>query len=46
MLVGELKRCKSSDIKSFLDEKQVENLEDAARLADEYALTLKVYFIK
>ena len=45
MLMGELKRCKNSDIKSFLDEKQVENLEAAARRADEYALTHKVYII-
>ena len=45
MLVEEFKRCISSDIKSFLDEKQVETLEAAARLADDYALTHKVSFI-
>ena len=45
MLVEELKRCINSDIKSFLDEKQVETLEAAARLADDYALTHKVSFI-
>ena len=39
MLVEEFKRCINSDIKSFLDEKQVETLEPAARLADDYALT-------
>ena len=45
MLVEEFKRCKNSDIKSFLDEKQVETLEAAARLADDYALTHKISFI-
>ena len=45
MLVEEFKRCINSDIKSFLDEKQVETLEAAARLADDYALTHKVFFI-
>ena len=45
MLVEEFKRCINSDIKSFLDEKQVETLEAAARLADDYALTPKVSFI-
>ena len=45
MLVEEFKRCINSDIKSFLDEKQVETLEAAARLADDYALSHKVSFI-
>ena len=45
MLVEEFKRCINSDIKSFIDEKQVETLEAAARLADDYALTHKVCFI-
>ena len=45
LLVEEFKRCINSDIKSFLDEKQVETLEAAARLADDYALTHKVSFI-
>ena len=45
MLVEEFKRCINSDIKSFLDEKQVETLETAARPADDYALTHKVSFI-
>ena len=44
MLVGEFKRCINSDIKSFLDEKQVETLEAAVRLADDYALTHNVSF--
>ena len=38
MLVEEFKRCINSDIKSFLDEKQVATLETTARLADDYAL--------
>ena len=45
MLVEEFKRCINSDIKSFLDEKQVETLEAAARLADDYALTHEVSFV-
>ena len=45
MLVEEFKRCIYSDIKSFLDEKQVETLEAAARLADDYALSHKAAFI-
>ena len=39
MLVKEFKSCINSDIKSFLDEEQVETLEAAARLADDYGLT-------
>ena len=45
MLVEEFKRCIQSDVKIFLDEKQVETLEEAARLADDYYLTHKVSFI-
>ena len=45
MLVEEVKRCIQSDFKTFLDEKQVETLEEAARLADDYYLTHKVSFI-
>ena len=41
-LVEEFKRCIQSDVKTFLDEKQVETLEEAARLADDYYLTHKV----
>ena len=44
MLVEEFKRCINSDVKSFLDEKEVETLEKAARLADDYTLTHKVSF--
>ena len=45
MLVEEFKRCIQSDVKTFLDEEQVETLEEAARLADDYYLTHKVSFI-
>ena len=45
MLVEEFKRCIYSDVKSFLNEKDVETLEKAARLADDYTLTHKVSFI-
>ena len=45
MLVEEFKRCINSDHKSFLDEKEVETLEKAARLADDYTLTHKVSFV-
>ena len=42
MLVEEFKRCINSDVKSFLDEKEVETLEKAARLADDDTLTHKI----
>ena len=45
MLVEEFKRCIHSDVKAFLNEREVENLETAARLADEYALTHKASFV-
>ena len=45
MLVGEFKCCRHSDVKSFLDEREVETLEVAARLADDYALTHKASFV-
>ena len=45
MLVEEFKRCIQSGVKTFLNEKQVETLEEAARLADDYYLTHKVSFI-
>ena len=44
MLVEEFKRCIQSDVKTLLCEKQVETLEEAARLADDYYLTHKVFF--
>ena len=40
MSVEEFKRCIQSDVKTFLAEKQVETLEEAARLADDY------YFVR
>ena len=43
--VEEFKRCINSDVKSFLDEKEVETSEKAARLADDYTLTHKVSFV-
>ena len=45
MLVEEFKRCINSDVKAFLDEKEVETLDLAARLADDYSLTLKASFV-
>ena len=45
MLVEEFKRCIQSDVKTFLDERQVETLGEAARQADDYYLTHKVSFI-
>ena len=45
MLAEEFKRCINSDVKSFLDEEEVETLEEAARLADDYTLTHKVSFV-
>ena len=45
MLVEEFKRCINSDVKSLLDEKEVETLEKDARLADVYTLTHKVSFV-
>ena len=45
VLVEEFKHYIQSDVKTFLDEKQVETLEEAARLADDYYLTHKVSFI-
>jgi hypothetical protein len=45
LLIEEFKGCIHADVKSFLDEKQVDNLEEAARLADDYSLTHKVSFV-
>ena len=42
MLVEEFKWCINSDVRAFLNEKEVENLYVAARLADDYSLTHKV----
>ena len=46
MLVVEFKRCIHSYVKAFLDEKEVETLDVAARLANCYALTHKASFVK
>ena len=45
MLVEEFKRFLNSDIKSFLDEKQVETLETAARQTDDHGFTHKASFV-
>ena len=45
MLVEEFKRCINSDVKAFLDEKEVETLDLAAPLADDYSLTHKASFV-
>ena len=44
VLVEEFKRCISDDLKSYLDEKDAVTVQQAARLADEYALTHKSKF--
>ena len=46
MLVEEFKWCINSDVRAFLNEKKVENLDVAARLADDYSLTHKTSFVK
>ena len=45
MLVEEFKWCINSDVRAFLNEKEVENLDLAARLADDYSLTYKASFV-
>ena len=45
MLVEEFKNCVTSEVRTFLHEKKVENINDAARLADEYSLTHKTSFV-
>ena len=45
MLVEEFKWCINSDFRAFLNEKEVENLDLAARLADDYSLTHKASFV-
>ena len=46
ILIEEFKSCIDSGARIFLDEKQVKNLEEAARLADDYTLTHKSSFVK
>ena len=45
MPVEEFKWCMNSDVRAFLNEKEVENLDLAAGLADDYSLTHKASFI-
>ena len=45
MLVEDFKWCINSDVRAFLNEKEVENLDVAARLADDYSLTHKTSFV-
>ena len=45
LLVEEFKRCINSDVKTFLDDKEVESLVLAARLADDYSLTYKASIV-
>ena len=45
MLVEEFKWCINSDVRAFLNEKEVENSDVAARLADDYSLTHKISFV-
>ena len=45
LLVEEFKRCINSDVKAFLDEKDVETLDLAARLVNDYSLTHKASFV-
>ena len=45
MLVEVFKWCINSDVRAFLTENEVENLDLAARLADVYSLTHKASFV-
>ena len=45
MLVEEFKWCVNSDARAFLNEKEVEKLDVASRLADDYSLTHKASFV-
>ena len=45
MLVEEFKWCINSDVRAFLNDKEVENLDVAARLADDYSLTHQISFV-
>ena len=45
MFVEEFKWCINSDVRDFLNENEVENMDLAARLADYYSLTHKASFI-
>ena len=43
ILIEEFKRCVRDDIKTYLDEKNVETLQKAATVADDFALTHKSF---
>ena len=45
MLVEEFKWCIISDVRAFLNEKEVENLYLAARLADDYFMTNRLLLL-
>ena len=45
MLIEEFKRCIHHDIRTFLDDQKADTLENASRLADDYALTHKASFV-
>lgn len=46
ILIEEFKNCIHPNIRTYLDEQKIENLEQAAITADDNALTHKVSFIK
>ena len=46
MLIEEFKQCIHSDIKTHLDEHKIDNLNEAATMADDYAITHKLSFSK
>ena len=45
MLIEEFKRCIHHDIRTFLDDQKAATIENASRLADDYALTHKSSFV-
>ena len=45
MLIEEFKRCIHHDIRTFWDDQKADTLENASRLADDYALTHKSSFV-
>ena len=46
MLIEGFKQCIHIDIITYLDERNVDNLNQAANMADNYALTHKLSFVK
>ena len=45
MLFEKFKWCINSDVRAFLNENEVQNLDLEARLADDYSLTHKASFV-